>query len=108
MQIRPGPVFDAGAAVSSVFSLGQLKPYFIITPLTWTPANLLFLFSPESTNFYPIYKDGRPLGIGCIPNVAISVPSDMFPNGTYLRFVSGSINGEIPQLQTCEFKIITS
>jgi hypothetical protein len=108
MQVKVGPTIDAGQFISNVFSLGQLDPYFIIVPEEWAPANLLFQFSPDGTNFYPIYRDGRYVAVGCTPGVAISIGSDLFPNGTFLKFVSGYLDHTVIQPQTCVFKFITS
>jgi hypothetical protein len=107
MQIITGPTFAAGTAISNVLSIGVADPLLIITPPEWTsPANLLCLYSPDSTNFYPLWQNGRLWEVICPPNAAIVLQNRMWPKGSYIRFISGFVGNPINQGEERIFKII--
>jgi hypothetical protein len=107
MAIVIGPTFTAGTAISNVISVTNADPYLIITPPVWTPANLSFLISPDSTNFYPLYIGGKLWELACPPNAALSLATTTWPKGIFLRFLSGVIDAPIIQTEERVFKVVT-
>jgi len=112
MQIRNGPVFQAGQFLSDAFSLAQLDPYFLITPDAWTaPANLRFMFSPDGLTYNVVHYDGVPLEVLCpAPNAAVKLRPEMrtWPNGTYLKFLSAYNDSKIIQPVLRTFKLVAA
>jgi hypothetical protein len=107
MQIIDGPVFTAGTSVSNVVSLGNYSPYIILTPAAWTaPANLMALYSPDSTNFYPLFVDNKLWEVMCPAGAAVMIVSSRWPKGSFLRFVSSFVGNPVIQTATRNFKIL--
>ena len=106
-MIIDGPTFLAGTAISNVLSLGAQEPRLLITPQEWTtPANLLCLFSPDSTNFYPLYMEGKLWEVACPPNAALILAPYVWPKNCFVRLISGFVGEEIEQEEQREFKVI--
>jgi len=109
MQVRTGPVFQAGQFMSDTFSLGQLDPFILITPDAWTaPANLRVMFSPDGVTFHTVYFDGAPLEVACpVPNHAVKLRQELreWPNGTYLKFLSAYNESMVIQTALRTFKL---
>jgi hypothetical protein len=100
---------DAGASVSTTLDIGSKNPFIIVTPAQWTPANLTFEISIDGAIFYPLYIDGALVIVACPPKSAIllTAASGNYPNGTLIRFISGTPDNQIPQLETRQFQVIS-
>jgi hypothetical protein len=109
MQVKIGPVFQAGQYISDSFFLGQIDPFVIIAPDAWTgPANLRFLFSPDNITFYPVWAEQRAYEVICPAGAAIKLEKKDWPNGTYLKFVSSFGGANVAQTAQRTFKVIAT
>jgi hypothetical protein len=100
-----GPVFPAGAAVSTTVSLGPATPFIIISPENWAFANLSFLVSPDGTYFYPLYINGTLWQVACPPESALMLTMT-WPKGIFVKFLSGTVDDPVIQPEECVFRIV--
>jgi hypothetical protein len=108
MVAAAGPIISAGTAVSNVFPIANVTPYFLLTPAVWTPANISLLISAEGDNFFPMYRGGKLWELACPPGVALLLDTLNWPKGIFMRFVSGTVEHPINQAADRAFKMITA
>jgi hypothetical protein len=96
--------FNAGDSISSSIDCTVYSPQYIIIPANWTSACLSFQFSIDNVTFADLHDVlGNLMTINARAGAAILVGADI--GGTsgkaYIKFVSGGVRNQVPQLQAC-------
>lgn len=100
-----GPTIDAGSYISNVIDCQGGNIIVIYTPDEWTPANLSFLISRDSTNWGRLYHGDTEVVVACGPGRGVIVAIDL-PGIAYVRFRSGHGDFNVAQEAERRFRMI--
>jgi len=108
MALITGPTIAAGQSLSDAIDFGQTKPFLIISPPDWTPANLTFQVSIDGTAFFGLHMFASAMRIvGCVPNTAYVLDQELWPKNVWMKFRSGTPESPVIQTAARVFKVLT-
>jgi hypothetical protein len=95
--IVPGPTIQRLDALSDVLDCTAGTLIAIISPASWTPANLSFQISLDGVAFSNLFRVGKEVLVPCGSARAILVRPDYYLRGAYVKFRSGTAAAPVPQ-----------
>jgi len=105
LSLITGPIIRAGEFLSEICTVTQGRPVRIISPLTWTPAQVTFQVSVDGIHFDDLYDvKNQEIVMECSNgNRAIVLSADVAIAVTHIKFRSGRTNAPIIQPVECIF-----